>query len=99
MRYEIWQLPISHNNCFRGFDVVTEPIIIRDYVHVYQGNIDSCNLESIFEKLNIDHPADYYARSLSVSDIICLINDNDRDYYYVDSTGFRKLSKTELRMW
>lgn len=100
MKYEIWQLPITHKNCFRGSQIFDlEPIRLVNYVHVYQGEIDSNNLEDIFELLNINHPADYYARSLSVSDIICCFDDENfmkRNWYYVDDFGFKKLDEKEL---
>lgn len=97
MKYEIWQLPVSHKNCFRGSQIFEiEPIKIVDYVLVYQGNIDSNNLEDIFELLNINHPNDYHARSLSVSDIICLEKENSRDWFYVDSFGFKELAENDI---
>lgn len=98
MRYEIWQLPTSHHNCFRGSNIFElEPIIIYDYVHVYSGNIDSDNLEDIFILLNINRPSDYHARSLSVSDIICCCDDDKRSWYYVDDIGYKELNEKDIK--
>lgn len=97
MEYEIWQLPVSHKNCFKGSIWNIKPIKMLDYVHVYCGNIDSDDLDDIYELLNVNHPADYYARSLSVSDIICCIKEpNKREWYYVDDFGFTKLDEKEI---
>ena len=39
------------------------------YDRVYDGKLDCNSLETIYEKFNVDHPADYKGRSLSVSDV------------------------------
>lgn len=97
MIYEVWQLPLSNKNCFRGSDLFElNPVKLFDYVHVYRGEIDSDSLESIFQLLNVNHPNDYHARSLSVSDIICVVKDNCREWYYVDDFGFKKLNEKDI---
>lgn len=97
INYEIWQMPLSHPNKFLHYDWRKKPIKIKDYVMVYVGKIKLANrvdetLEDIFETLNVDHPKDYHAMSLSVSDIVCLIIGNYRGWYYVDEIGFKKLN-------
>lgn len=97
MKFEIWQLPISHKNCFCGSQIFElEPIKVVDYVFVYSGEITSNSLENVFELLNVNHPKDYHARSLSVSDVICVVDGNKRDWYYVDDIGFKKLDAKEF---
>lgn len=59
---------------------------LDDYEKVYEGDED-ITLDGIFEKFNIDRPADFKGHSLSVSDIIIA----DGKYYYVDSMGFTKI--------
>ena len=71
---------------------------------IYQINMDrdSANvcfigmesLENIYQKFNVDHPADYTGRSLSVSDVV-EIRESDTlkpGFYFVDSIGFKKIS-------
>lgn len=100
MIYAIWQLPVNHKNCFKGTHFNLEPIKLKDYVRVYEGQVSSNDLEDIYAQLNIDHPRDYHARSLSVSDIVCkLEGDNleNRTWYYVDSFGFKQLNEEDIK--
>ena len=56
-----------------------------------QGQTQSQRLNSLFEKFNIDHPADYKGHSLSVSDIVVLHEDGKNSTHFVDSYGFTEL--------
>ena len=58
-----------------------------------QGQTQSETLEAIYTKFNIDHPADYKAHSLSVSDIVVLHEDGENSAHFVDSFGFTELPK------
>ena len=63
-----------------------------NYDLVYTGPLpEGATLDSLFEKFNIDHPADYRHPSMSVSDIVALKQDGVVSSYYVDSFGFAKL--------
>ena len=48
-------------------------------------------LGDIWEKFNIDHPADFKGRSLSVSDIVVLHQNGENTAHYVDSIGFQQV--------
>ena len=48
-------------------------------------------LETIYEKLKINHPADYKGHSLSVSDVIVLHINGKNSAHFVDSFGFTGL--------
>ena len=48
-------------------------------------------LEALYEKFNIDHPADYKGHSLSVSDIVVLHENGENSAHFVDSVGFTML--------
>jgi hypothetical protein len=48
-------------------------------------------LNKIYEDFNIRQPADYAARSLSVSDVVVLKYNGDIASFYVDSGGFKEL--------
>lgn len=69
-----------------------------NYNLVYAGELSDIHgqsqgekLNAIFEKFNIDHPADYRGHSLSVSDIVVLHEDGENSAHFVDSFGFTKL--------
>ena len=63
-----------------------------------QGQTQSETLEAIYTKFNIDHPADYKAHSLSVSDIVVLHEDGENTAHFVDSFGFTELPKFMLTL-
>ena len=63
-----------------------------------QGQSQSETLEAIYTKLNIDHPADYKAHSLSVSDIVVLHENGENSAHFVDSFGFTELPKFMLML-
>ena len=48
-------------------------------------------LGDIWEKFNIDHPADFKGHSLSVSDIVVLHQNGENTAHYVDSIGFQQV--------
>ena len=84
-----------------NFDAVTP----ENYKLVYmgelaemQGQTQSETLEAIYTKLNVDHPADYKAHSLSVSDIVVLHEDGENSAHFVDSFGFTELPKFMLTL-
>lgn len=62
----------------------------EDYELIYSDKmIYGDTLDSLYEKFNIAHPADYTGYSLSVSDIV-VFNENVKAYF-VDSIRFREL--------
>jgi len=63
-----------------------------------QGQTQSETLEAIYTKFNIDHPADYKAHSLSVSDIVVLHENGENSAHFVDSFGFTELPKFMLTL-
>lgn len=48
-------------------------------------------LEGLFEKFNMNRPADFTGHSLSVSDIVALNTAGTVSFHYVDSIGFAEL--------
>lgn len=98
IKYFILQLPINNPAKFMDLDFVKKNCGIPergDYVRVYDGKtIDHRDTETIlnaiWEELNINHPADYHAHSLSVSDVVGLYN-GGWHWYYVDSIGFKEV--------
>ena len=100
--FSIYQINMdrdSANVCFIGMESLekikgTKEVNAAAYDRVYDGKLDCNSLETIYEKFNIDHPADYKGRSLSVSDVV-EIRESDTlnpGFYFVDSIGFKSIS-------
>ena len=69
-----------------------------NYNLVYAGELSDIHgqsqrekLNAVFEKFNIDHPADYRGHSLSVSDVVALHENGENSAHFVDSFGFTRL--------
>ena len=63
------------------------------YDKVYSAEVECNNLEEVYSKFNLDHPADYKARSMSVSDVV-EVKDGigiEPGFYFCDNVGFRKI--------
>ena len=59
------------------------------YKCVYNGEVKAANLEEVYCAFNLNHPYGYKGRSMSVSDIVEVINEkNDSDFYYCDTVSF-----------
>ena len=78
MNYSIYQLPVEHDNIFMNYRFTKSHggVNVSDYEKVYAGEIHGTDpveiLEKLFRKFNMNHPADYTGRSLSVSDLVVL---------------------------
>ncbi len=64
------------------------------YDAIYTGGLadygdNKTNLDMIYQRFNVDHPADFKGHSLSVSDIVALKQNGVVSCHYVDSIGFR----------
>lgn len=97
-RYGIYQLREGREGAdyrFMGMAYLQEKGMAvngADYRFVYgDGLQEEDTLESLYEKFNVDHPADYTGHSLSVSDVVVLKKGGELNAYYVDSFGFQEL--------
>ena len=100
--FSIYQISVDRdtaNVCFIGMESLekikgTKEVNAAAYDRVYDGKMDCISLENIYQKFNVDHPADYKGRSLSVSDVV-EIRESDTlnpGFYFVDSIGFKSIS-------
>ena len=105
--YQLKDIPEMRQFQFSGTESLKRRGIIKDnldaikpenYNLVYVGELSelqrrtqSATLEAVYEKFNIDHPADYKGHSLSVSDIVVLHEDGKNSAHFVDSFGFTGL--------
>jgi len=53
-------------------------------------SVEQC-LENLYEKFNLNRPADYRSPSLSVSDIVAIRRDGVLSCHYCDSIGFAEI--------
>ena len=64
----------------------------KNYELVYTAPLtEKDDLESIYTRFNIDHPADFKGHSLSVSDIVVLHQDGKDTAHYCDRFGFSQV--------
>ena len=97
--YKLYQMPMSNISKFRSFDNTKETIKLSDYVLVYCGKLEYNEedfLDEIFYILNMKRPKDFYGHSMSVSDVLCVYDEEtnyEYGYYYCDDLGWVKLSK------
>lgn len=62
-----------------------------DYQVVYDGEVETNDLEDLYTKFNIDHPPGYTGHSLSMSDVVELYDASGSSFHYVDRFGFREI--------
>lgn len=100
--FSIYQINVDRdtaNVCFIGMESLekikgTKEVNAAAYDRVYDGKMDCISLENIYQKFNVDHPADYKGRSLSVSDVVEIRGSDTLNpgFYFVDSIGFKSIS-------
>lgn len=85
----IWQLKpesdimmrfISYDELLERFDEPT----LKNYSEVYGGQLETNDLEAIYEKFNLHCPIGFQGHSLSMSDIVELYNSGGSTFHYVD---------------
>ena len=93
--YQITERDPEHDYRFMGLDYVEKKgmtVARADYDLIYAAPLtDKDTLEGIYERFNIQHPADFTGHSLSVSDVVVLNAGSTVKAYYVDSIGFAEL--------
>lgn len=75
---------------FQGSSKVDSSI----YDKVYDNDFDCKSLEDIFRAFNYNRPPEYTGRSLSVSDVVQICDENssvEQGFYFCDSFGFKKV--------
>lgn len=64
------------------------------YDKVFQGEVDCKNIKGVYTMFNINHPEGYKARSLSVSDVVEVIDPDSgkSSFHFCDSVGFQEVT-------
>ena len=65
---------------------------MSDYQTVYDGEVETNDLEALYTKFNIAHPPGYAGHSLSMSDVLELYDENGSSFHYCDRFGFEEIS-------
>lgn len=61
------------------------------YSETFNGEVDCKTLEGIYARFNTDRPCVFHSHSLSVSDIVHILDGDKKGIYFCDSIGFKKL--------
>ena len=101
MKIRIFQINMGRDEkseAFLGIDEREHVLNLSEinssiYDCVFSSDVDCKGLEDVYQKFNIDHPDGYSGRSLSVSDVVEILEseDVDKGFYFCDSIGFSKV--------
>lgn len=100
MDITIYQINMGrdHNRiAFEGLDLLkmyqgSDKIDSRIYDRVFEGEVDCKDIEDVYRKFNLEHPEGYKGRSLSVSDVVEIVDENgDSAFHFCDSIGFKQI--------
>lgn len=97
MRVKIYQINIKrdqHRLVFQDHQAFVkrygERIPAELYDLAFDGELEVTSPEQVFVMFNVDHPAGYTGRSLSMSDVVEFVDDGV--FYFCDFIGFKKVS-------
>lgn len=102
MKFNIYQINSNldmQRNKFRSFD--NSDINPSIYEKVFSGTMNEIkSLEDVFVKFNTDIPRSHYGHSLSVSDIVEVIESDslNNGFYFCDSIGFKKIDDFDVSL-
>ena len=82
MKIRIYQISLERDSdkvAFMALDTLqklqkTEGVNSSLYDRVYEADVDCFNLEDVFKLFNLNHPADFTGHSLSVSDVVEVVD-------------------------
>lgn len=91
MQIKIYQINMQRDSrrvCFLSLDN-TGKVDAKIYDRVFAGEVDCDDLEDVFIMFNCKMPDGYIGRSMSVSDVVEVIQDNGESYFsFCDNAGF-----------
>ena len=106
MKFRIYQINTDRDKqgvCFMNLEKMLcrgeKQVDSSLYDGVYTGEIPSDSLEEVYRVFNLEHPADYCGRSLSVSDVV-VVTEADQlkpGAYFCDSFGFQRIEFDQSR--
>ena len=110
MKVKIYQVNMERDEnqvAFMGYDSLAKfqgspDVDSRIYDKVFEGEVNCFTLEKLYQIFNTEHPAGYKGRSMSVSDVVEIVDGNTGKSYFhfCDSFGFKDITfesnKTQL---
>ena len=101
MKIKIYQIDMErdeHRIAMMGYEETlaklhSDSIDSALYDLVFEGEVEATDLEAVYAKFNLDHPAGYTGRSMSVSDVVQVVESNTakEGFYFCDSIGFKEI--------
>ena len=69
------------------------------YARTYEGSVNAADLEDVYEIFNLDVPDGHRGRAMSVSDVVAVRDPEtgEKEFFFCDSIGFRKIAFDESR--
>lgn len=102
MNINIYQINTARDSkkvCFFGLDKmkkITDSGTVNSSIYdkIFSGEVDCNNLETVYRMFNTDHPEGYRGRSLSISDVVEVVEGNEveKGFYFCDNIGFEKIA-------
>ena len=100
MNIEIYQINMDRDENRKAFQSIdslerffgSAEIESAIYDKAFAGEVNCKDLEDVYQMFNLDRPKDYRGRSLSVSDVVAVIDaDGKPTYHFCDSIGFKEV--------
>ena len=101
MNIRIYQVNMkrdTNNVAFMGYELLeklqgSQAVNAKIYDKVFDGEVDCQTLEDVYQMFNLNHPEGYKDRSLSVSDVVEVMEDpmHPHCFYFCDSVGFKPI--------
>lgn len=102
MKIKIYQVNMERDEnrvAFMGYDSLPKfqgspDVDSKIYDKVFEGEVNCFTLERLYQIFNTEHPAGYKGRSMSVSDVVEVIDGTTGKSYFnfCDSFGFQRVS-------
>ena len=102
MKIKVYQINHDRDKPIRAYQSLrslqrlfgSKEIVSDRYDKVFDGEVDCKTLDDVYRKFNLDHPTDYRGRSLSVSDVVEVVepvSDLKKGFYFCDECSFEKV--------
>ena len=102
MKIKIYQVNMERDKnrvAFMGYDSLSKfqgspDVDSQIYDKVFEGEVNCFTLEKLYQIFNCEHPAGYKGRSMSVSDVVEIVDGSTGKSYFnfCDSFGFQRVS-------
>ncbi len=96
MKIALYQINLGRgrNQIYFSYDRIAQRFNDLDYSAydlTFSGEVNAEDLEEVFAIFNRRHPAGFKGRSMSVSDVVGVVENGRMVYYFCDRVGFRQI--------